>query len=122
MATPNQKLAASLAQLQKAQGRGRRVFRSGELTRVHRQRLVRNGFLREVMKGWVPKPDGAPIRVVRFTESLLAEGVETRMIEGVSVKVFDIAKTVADCFRHRNKVGLSVAIEGFQETLRDSGQ
>ena len=69
-------------------------------------------------KDWAPKPDGAPIRVVRFTESLLAEGVETHMIEGVSVKVFDVAKTVTDCFRRRNKVGLSVAIEGLQETLR----
>ncbi len=53
MATPNQKLAASLAQLETLQGRGRRVFRSGELTRVHRERLVGNGFLREVMKGWL---------------------------------------------------------------------
>ncbi len=53
MATPNQKLAASLAQLKTLQGRGRRVFRSGELTRVHRERLVGNGFLREVMKGWL---------------------------------------------------------------------
>lgn len=62
MATPNQKLAASLAQLQKLQGRGRRVFRSGELTRVHRERLVRNGFLREVMKGWLISfsPDADP--------------------------------------------------------------
>ena len=39
-------------------------------------------------------------------------------VRAVSVKVFDVAKTVADCFRHRNKVGLSVAIEGLQETLR----
>ena len=53
MVKPNEKLAASLAQIQKLQGRGRRVFRSGELTRVHRERLVRNGFLREVMKGWL---------------------------------------------------------------------
>ena len=62
MATPNEKLAASLAQLQKLQGRGRRVFRSGELTRVHRQRLVGNGFLRAVMKGWLisSSPDADP--------------------------------------------------------------
>lgn len=53
MATPNEKLAASLAQLEKLQKDGRRVFRSGELTRVHRERLVQNGFLREVMKGWL---------------------------------------------------------------------
>ncbi len=63
MAAPNEKLSASLAQLRKLQGRRRRqVFRSGELTRVHRERLVRNGFLRGVMKGWLIScsPDAAP--------------------------------------------------------------
>ena len=62
MVAPNEKLAASLAQLEKLQGRGRLVFRSGELTRVHRERLVRNGFLREVMKGWLIScsPDADP--------------------------------------------------------------
>jgi predicted transcriptional regulator of viral defense system len=69
-------------------------------------------------KDWAPKPNGAPIRIVRFTEGLLAESVETHVIEGVPVKVFAVAKTVADCFRHRTKVGLSVAIEGLQEALR----
>jgi len=53
MAKPNEKLAASLAQLWKLQGRGRRVFRSGELTRVHRERLIRNGFLWRMTKGWL---------------------------------------------------------------------
>ena len=69
-------------------------------------------------KDWAPRSDGIPIRVVRFTDSLLAESVETHMIESVPVKVFGVAKTVADCFRHRSKVGLSVAIEGLQEALR----
>lgn len=67
---------------------------------------------------WAPKFDGAPIRVIRFAESLHSENAETHVIEGVPVKVFSVAKTVADCFRHRNKVGLSVAIEGLQEALR----
>ena len=53
MATPKEKLAASLSALQKLQADGRRVFRSKELTRVHRERLLQNGFLREVIKGWV---------------------------------------------------------------------
>ena len=53
MATPGEKLAASLALLEQRQKEGRRVFRSGDFTRVHRERLVRNGFLREVMKGWL---------------------------------------------------------------------
>ena len=69
-------------------------------------------------KDWAPKPDGLPVRVVRFAASLLAESVETHVIEGVPVKVFGVAKTVADCFRHRNKIGQSVAIEGLQEALR----
>ncbi len=53
MATPNEKLAASLAQLQKLQKGGKRIVRSAELTRTHRERLIRNGFLREVMNGWL---------------------------------------------------------------------
>ena len=53
MSTPHDKLAASLARLEELQTGGRRVFRSNELTRVHRERLVRNGFLREVLKGWL---------------------------------------------------------------------
>jgi predicted transcriptional regulator of viral defense system len=69
-------------------------------------------------KDWPPKPDGTPFRLVRFTDRLLNEGVEIHSIEGVSVKVFGIAKSVADCFRYRNKIGLPVAIEGLQEALR----
>jgi fido (protein-threonine AMPylation protein) len=53
MPTPNQRLAASLSALRKLQRSGRRVFRSGQLSRVHRERLLRNGFVQEVMKGWL---------------------------------------------------------------------
>jgi hypothetical protein len=53
MATPNEKLAESLDVLKALQQGGRRVFRSGDLGRVHRERLVANGFLQEVMKGWL---------------------------------------------------------------------
>lgn len=53
MATPNEKLVESLAALKALQKGGRRVFQSGELSRVHRERLVANGFLQEVMKGWL---------------------------------------------------------------------
>lgn len=54
---------------------------------------------------------------MRVTERLLNERVEIHVIEGVPVKVFGIVKTIADCFRYRNKIGLSVAIEGLQEAL-----
>jgi len=53
MPKPNEKLAESLAALQALQKGGRRVFQSRELSRTHRERLLRNGFLREVMKGWL---------------------------------------------------------------------
>ncbi len=53
MAKPNEKLAESLTALKTVQAGGRRVFRSQELSRTHRERLIRNGFLREVVKGWV---------------------------------------------------------------------
>ncbi len=53
MATPNEKLAESLDVLKALQQGGRRVFRSDDLSRVHRGRLVANGFLQEVMKGWL---------------------------------------------------------------------
>jgi len=53
MPTPNEKLAASLAALQELRNSGRNVFRSAELSRTHRERLSRNGFLQEVAKGWL---------------------------------------------------------------------
>jgi predicted transcriptional regulator of viral defense system len=87
---------------------------------LHRltDQLPRQIWLAIGRKDWAPKPDGPAIRIVRFTESLLNESVETHVIEGVPVKVFGIAKTIADCFRYRNKIGLSIAIEGLQEALR----
>lgn len=53
MAAPNEKLAESLDVLKALQAGGRRVFRSDDLSRVHRERLVENGFLQEVIKGWL---------------------------------------------------------------------
>src|SRR5262245_17536764 len=53
MAAPNERLAESLNILKDLQADGRRVFRSEDFSRVHRERLVENGFLQEVMKGWL---------------------------------------------------------------------
>ncbi|HXX73999.1 MAG TPA: hypothetical protein VEI50_02615, partial [Nitrospiraceae bacterium] len=53
MATPNEKLAESLDELKELQRGARRVFRSDDLSRVHRERLIANGFLQEVIKGWL---------------------------------------------------------------------
>ena len=69
-------------------------------------------------KDWAPQGGRPPIRIVRFTRTLLTDGVATVEIEGVPVKIFSVAKTVADCFRHRRTVGESVALEGLRETVR----
>ncbi len=53
MVTPHEKLADSLAALRALQGEGRRVFRSSQFSRLDRERLLRNGFLIEVIKGWL---------------------------------------------------------------------
>ena len=69
-------------------------------------------------KDWMPREGRPVMRIVRFTDSLLTDDVQTAHIESVPVKVFGVAKTIADCFRHRSKVGQSVALEGLQEALR----
>ena len=62
MASPNEKLANSLMVLSELQSEGARIFRSGQFPRVHRERLLRNGYLRSVMKGWLmlSHPDAPP--------------------------------------------------------------
>lgn len=69
-------------------------------------------------KDWAPRDAYPPLRIVRFTERLLRDGVETHIIEGVAVHVFGVAKTVADSFRHRRAVGLDVAVQALREALR----
>ena len=69
-------------------------------------------------KARTPKTEYPPLRVVRFSGTALTEGVEEREIDGVTVRVTNIARTVADCFKFRNKIGLDVAMEALQEARR----
>jgi predicted transcriptional regulator of viral defense system len=62
-----------------------------------------------------PRLDQPAIRVVRMTDVALAEGVERLHIDGVEVPVFNAARTVVDCFRFRNKIGLDVALEALRD-------
>jgi predicted transcriptional regulator of viral defense system len=55
---------------------------------------------------------------MRSSGAALSEGVETHVIEGVPVKIYQPAKTVADCFKFRNKIGLDVALEALREVWR----
>ncbi len=65
-----------------------------------------------------PVTAGLPVRVVRFSGAALREGVDERQIEGVTVRVTNVPKTVADCFKYRNKVGLDVALEALRDAWR----
>lgn len=65
-----------------------------------------------------PTVDYPPIRFFRFSGLSRKEGVEEIKVEGVTVRVYNPAKTVADCFKYRNKVGIDVAIEALRECWR----
>lgn len=58
------------------------------------------------------------LRVQRFSGKALTEGVETHRIEGETVRVYSVAKTIADVFKYRNKIGLDVALEALREAWR----
>ena len=65
-----------------------------------------------------PRLDYPRLRVARFSGPALTEGIETRRVEGVEVRVYSAAKTVADCFKYRNKVGIDVAVEALRDFSR----
>jgi len=65
-----------------------------------------------------PRLDYPPLRTVRLSPPSLAAGVETRRIDGTAVRVTSPAKTVADCFKFRNRIGLDVALEALREARR----
>jgi predicted transcriptional regulator of viral defense system len=64
-----------------------------------------------------PRQNGAAVRVSRFSRPSLAFGQTTHVVEGVPLLVFSVAKTVADCFKYRNKIGLEVALEALRDSL-----
>jgi predicted transcriptional regulator of viral defense system len=67
-----------------------------------------------------------PLQIVRFRDRMLHEGIEEHRVEGVTVRIYDVAKTVVDLFRYRQSAGtrykkspgLNIAIEGLREALR----
>jgi len=63
----------------------------------------------------VPRIDYPPIKMVQMTGEVYSEGIETVERDGVMLRVYGVAKTVADCFKHRNKIGLDVALEALKD-------
>jgi len=66
----------------------------------------------------LPKKSDLPMKIVRFSGEALKKGVEKYVIEGVDIKIYNPAKTVADCFKYRNKIGLDIAIEALRDCKR----
>lgn len=66
-----------------------------------------------------PKDLYLPLRVVRFSGDALHAGIQEHFIDGVPVKIYEPAKTVADCFKYRKKIGLDVALEALRECWRE---
>jgi predicted transcriptional regulator of viral defense system len=71
-------------------------------------------------KDRAPQIDVTSVRIVRFSGMALTEGIEHHTIDGVDVPVYSVAKTVADCFKFRLKIGLDVALEALREALSES--
>ena len=65
-----------------------------------------------------PRLDYPRLRIVRFSGAALTEGIEAHSVEGVNIRVYSAAKTVADCFKFRNKIGIDIAVEALRDFSR----
>jgi len=70
------------------------------------------------VKAWSPRISSPAARIVRFSGQALTYGVEEREVAGGNIRVYSPAKTVADCFKYRNKIGLDVALEALRDVYR----
>ena len=71
------------------------------------------------VKAHLPKTT-LPIKFVRFSGYALSDGIETHTVDGVDVKVYCLAKTIADCFKYRHKIGLDVALEALRDCQKST--
>ncbi|SFI18015.1 Transcriptional regulator, AbiEi antitoxin, Type IV TA system [Collimonas sp. OK307] len=63
----------------------------------------------------MPKIDYPPIKMVQYAGEAYSEGIEIHERDQVALRVYCVAKTIADCFKHRNKIGLDVALEALKD-------
>ncbi len=68
---------------------------------------------------WSPKLDYPPVRVVHFSEAAFKFGIETHSVDGGTLRVYGPAKTVADCFKFRSKIGMETAIQALRSAYRE---
>ncbi|MGQ0620869.1 MAG: type IV toxin-antitoxin system AbiEi family antitoxin domain-containing protein [Panacagrimonas sp.] len=69
-------------------------------------------------KDWTPRVEYPPLRIARFSEQDFRSGIETHRIEGVKVSIYSVPKTLADAFRYRREIGISVCIESLRAALK----
>lgn len=65
-----------------------------------------------------PRLDYPRLRIARFSGEALTKGIEEHQVEGVTLRIYSAAKTVADCFKYRNKIGIDVAVEALRDFSR----
>ncbi len=68
---------------------------------------------------WTPRVDFAPVRIAHFSYQAFEYGVETHTVDGGQLRIYSVAKTVADCFKFRSRVGSETAIQALRATLRE---
>lgn len=119
-AAPAAKVSAhrSLAEVSKATPQGvvclLSALRYHGLTTQHPSEV----WLALPSKAWRPRRTPFPVRVVYFSDAAQRSGIETQTIDGVAVRIYSPAKTVADCFKFRNKIGIDVAVEALRDYLK----
>jgi predicted transcriptional regulator of viral defense system len=69
-------------------------------------------------KARAPVVSETPLRIIRFSGLSLQSGIETHVIDGVATQIYSLPKTIVDCFKCRNKIGLDVAVEALREGWR----
>jgi len=69
-------------------------------------------------KAWRPSPAGIRLRLVHSSGAAFTAGIERHDVGGVRIRVYSAAKTVADCFKFRNKIGIDVAVEALKDFTR----
>ncbi|MDA3811181.1 MAG: type IV toxin-antitoxin system AbiEi family antitoxin domain-containing protein [Spirochaetaceae bacterium] len=69
-------------------------------------------------RSWATEIKEIPVKIVRFSGKAYEEGIIDQEMDGVSVKIYSIAKTLADCFKFRNKIGIETAIEALREIIQ----
>jgi len=75
---------------------------------------------------WIALPKGShaskidypPVKMIQYSGAAFTEGIETHRRDKMELRVYSVAKTIADCFKHRNKIGLDVALEALRDARR----